>query len=189
MRRNNLVVVSGLVGRAPNVGECGGRVKPVEDAERKGDVAQNCPECRPVKLLQPFLIKKQQIRHYCPCNRVYCFRENYKWSCLCFIILKISFISALYPVESQCVKNAEQNLFEVKLGQPQSAIRLISTWYSALFISKVSQKYVAKLAMIRNMMTFLPGFLFWLKLESLHRRRPSTIIEVWMITWTSWNRR
>ena len=61
-RQNKLVVVSGLVGRAPNVGECGGRVKPVEYAERKREVAQNCPESCPVKFLQPLLIEKQPMK-------------------------------------------------------------------------------------------------------------------------------
>ena len=45
------MVVSRFIGRAPYVGERGGRVKPVEDAEGKSDVAQNGPEGGPVKLL------------------------------------------------------------------------------------------------------------------------------------------
>ena len=53
-------MISGLVGRAPNVGECGGGVEPVEDAEGKRDVAQNCPECRTVKVLQLLLMNKRK---------------------------------------------------------------------------------------------------------------------------------
>ena len=57
-------MVSRFIGRAPYVGERGGRVKPVEDAEGKSDVAQNCPEGGPVKLLQPLLTRKWETFNF-----------------------------------------------------------------------------------------------------------------------------